>query len=70
MAYIKIQRLNGANKALKHAELNTTTLMQVAYQWEFWSAGHFSEITKKCLMSYHQKHCQRYIWGNKAFLIP
>lgn len=47
MAYLKIQRLNGVRRALRNCDPNTTTVMQVAYQWGFWSAGHFSRNYKE-----------------------
>ncbi len=47
MAYIKIQRLNGVRRTLKNADPKTTTVMQVAYQWGFWSAGHFTRDYKE-----------------------
>jgi len=47
MAYIKIQRLNGVRRTLKNADPQTKMVMQVAHQWGFWSAGHFSRDYQK-----------------------
>ncbi len=46
MAYLKIQRLNGVHRALKSAN-PTKTVMQIAHQWGFWNAAHFSQDYKK-----------------------
>lgn len=47
MAYIKIQRLNGVRRALKKADPDTKTVMQLAYEWGFWSSGHFARDYQK-----------------------
>ncbi|WP_157871808.1 helix-turn-helix domain-containing protein [Gloeothece verrucosa] len=47
IAYIKIQRLNGVRRLLKRADPKTTTVMQVAQQWGFWSFSHFARDYKK-----------------------
>jgi AraC family ethanolamine operon transcriptional activator len=36
MAYIKIQRLNGVRRALKNADSDKTSVIELAYQWGFW----------------------------------
>jgi AraC family transcriptional regulator, ethanolamine operon transcriptional activator len=47
MAYLKIQRLNGVRRTLRDSDSEITTVMQVAHQWGFWSAGHFSKDYKE-----------------------
>jgi AraC family ethanolamine operon transcriptional activator len=46
MNYLKIQRLNGVRRALKKANPYTTTVMQLAQQWGFWSLNHFASDYK------------------------
>jgi AraC family ethanolamine operon transcriptional activator len=47
MAYLKIQRLNGVRRTLRDSYSEITTVMQVAHQWGFWNAGHFSKDYKE-----------------------
>lgn len=47
MAYLKIQRLNGVRRALKNADPDQKTVMQLAYEWGFGSLGHFSRDYQK-----------------------
>lgn len=47
MAYLKIQRLNGVRRALKKADPEQKTVMQLAYEWGFGSLGHFSRDYQK-----------------------
>jgi AraC family transcriptional regulator, ethanolamine operon transcriptional activator len=60
MAYIKIQRLNGVRRTLKNGNYNTTTVMQVAHQWGFWSAGHFCKDYKEMFGELPSKTLQSY----------
>ncbi|MBD2603450.1 helix-turn-helix domain-containing protein [Scytonema hofmannii FACHB-248] len=47
MSYLKIQRLNGVRRTLKNADPNTTTVMQIAEHWGFWSGGHLCRDYKE-----------------------
>jgi len=47
MAYIKMQRLNGLRRALINTNTNTRTVIEVAHEWGFWNAGHFSQDYKE-----------------------
>jgi AraC family ethanolamine operon transcriptional activator len=46
MAYIKIQRLKGVHRVLKNTDSGTTSVIQLAHQWGFWSPGHFARDYK------------------------
>jgi AraC family ethanolamine operon transcriptional activator len=47
MAYLKVQRLNGARRQLKISTAEQTTVTDVALQWGFWHMGQFSKDYKK-----------------------
>jgi AraC family ethanolamine operon transcriptional activator len=47
MAYLKVQRLHGIRRALKLADSKTSSVMAIANQFGFWSAGHFARDYKK-----------------------
>lgn len=47
IAYLKIQRINGVRRTLRDADPKTTTVMQVAQQWGFFSDGHFCTYYKQ-----------------------
>ncbi|MDY7021998.1 MAG: helix-turn-helix domain-containing protein [Cyanobacteriota bacterium] len=46
MSYLKIHRLNGVYRALKHADPDDM-VMRIASHWGFWSMGHFSRDYKQ-----------------------
>lgn len=47
MAYLKVQRLHGVRRSLKLADPETASVMAIANQFGFWSAGHFARDYKK-----------------------
>lgn len=47
MAYLKVQRLHGVRRSLKVADPDTCSIMAIANQFGFWSAGHFAHDYKK-----------------------
>jgi AraC family ethanolamine operon transcriptional activator len=47
MAFVKVQRLHGARRALIRADPNIETVAHIAHQWGFWSLGHFSRDYKQ-----------------------
>ena len=47
MAYLKVQRLHGVRRSLKLANPETSSVMAIANQFGFWSAGHFSRDYQK-----------------------
>jgi AraC family transcriptional regulator, ethanolamine operon transcriptional activator len=59
MAYLKIQRLNGVRRALKNAKPDTTTVMQLAHHWGFWSAGHFARDYQEMFSELPSKTLQK-----------
>lgn len=46
MAYLKIMRLHSVRQVLKKAVPETTKIIDVAHQYGFWSAGHFTRDYK------------------------
>jgi AraC family ethanolamine operon transcriptional activator len=46
MAYLKILRLHSVRHVLKKADPETTKIIDVAHQYGFWSAGHFTRDYK------------------------
>lgn len=46
MAYLKVQRLHGARRALKLHDPKTTSVTAIAQQWGFWNLGHFGQAYK------------------------
>lgn len=46
MAYLKIMRLHSVRQVLKNADSETTKIIDVANQYGFWSAGHFTRDYK------------------------
>ncbi len=46
MAYLKIIRLHSVRQVLKNADPETTKIIDVANQYGFWSAGHFTRDYK------------------------
>jgi AraC family ethanolamine operon transcriptional activator len=46
MRYFKLLRLQGLRRALKAAEPETTTVMNLASRWGFWSTGHLARDYK------------------------
>ncbi len=52
MAYLKVQRLNGAHRLLKACTSKDTTVTEVAHQWGFWHMGYFSQEYKKMFGEY------------------
>jgi len=46
MAYLKVQRLHGVRRALKVSDPETRSVMEIAQQFGFWSAGHFARDYK------------------------
>lgn len=46
MAYLKIMRLHSVRQVLKNADPETTKIVDVANQYGFWSAGHFTRDYK------------------------
>lgn len=46
MAYLKIMRLHSVRQVLKNADPETTKIIDVANQYGFWSAGHFTRDYK------------------------
>jgi AraC family ethanolamine operon transcriptional activator len=47
MEYLKIQRLQRAHRCLQRATAKHTTVMAIAQQYGFWSAGHFTRDYRK-----------------------
>jgi AraC family ethanolamine operon transcriptional activator len=47
MAYLKVQRLHAVRRTLKLADPETCSVMAIANQFGFWSAGHFARDYKK-----------------------
>jgi AraC-like DNA-binding protein len=47
MAYLKVQRLHGVRRSLKLADPEISSVMAIANQFGFWSAGHFSRDYQK-----------------------
>ena len=47
MNYLKIQRLHGVHRSLKHTDPTSTTVMNIAHQWGFWSLNHFTKDYQK-----------------------
>lgn len=47
MAYLKIQRLHSVRRTLKAADPTMNSIMAIANQFGFWSAGHFARDYKK-----------------------
>lgn len=47
MEYLKIQRLQRAHRCLQRATAKHTTVMAIAQQYGFWSAGHFTRDYQK-----------------------
>jgi AraC family ethanolamine operon transcriptional activator len=47
MAYLKTLRLMGVHRALKEANPDSKTIVNIASQFGFWSMGHFSRDYKQ-----------------------
>lgn len=47
MAYLKVQRLQAVRRRLKAADPETDSVMAIAEQFGFWSAGHFARDYKQ-----------------------